>query len=108
MKEIKTTLICSHCFKESPVRITYLEESTVKLTCERCGHTIRITEKKRQDLSLTDLELRILTKPLRLALEAKKDSFRFVSTLPLRMLIKPFRIARELKEVLSTGILDKV
>ena len=98
MEDIKTSLVCSHCFKESPVKITYLENSMIKLTCERCGYTVKISQRLTPDFSLIKWERRLITKPVRMALEAKKDSLSFISTLPLRVMTKPLRIVRELEK----------
>ena len=100
MEEIETSLVCSHCFKESPVRITYLENSTVALTCRRCGYTIRVSPRVVSDFSLVEWEHRLLTKPGRLASEMRKDSLHFLSNFPLRVITKPLRVAQELEKSL--------
>jgi len=100
MKQIKTTLVCSHCFKESPIRITYLRNSPIRLTCENCGYTIKLSGITEQELSLSQWERRLLTKPLRIALETKRDSLNLISMLPIRFITKPLRIIRELEESL--------
>lgn len=98
MEDIQTSLVCSHCFKESPVKITYLENSMIKLTCESCGYAVKIPQRLIPDFSLIKWERRLITKPVRMALEAKKDSLGFISTLPLRVMTKPLRIVRELEK----------
>lgn len=98
MKNMKTSLMCSRCFKNSSVNITYVGGSTVKLTCEDCGYTIRMPPKNVLDLDFPNLERRLLTKPARVAREMEKDCFHFVSSFPLRVITKPIRIARELEK----------
>jgi len=100
MKDTKTSLVCSHCFKDSSVKITYLKNSTVKLTCENCGYTVRISSEAASHFSFTEWGYRLLTKPARTALEVKRDSLNFISTFPLRVITKPIRIARELEKSL--------
>ncbi len=102
MKEIRTILVCSHCFKESPVKIKYLHDSMFEISCERCGQKIRIYSKPEQILfsSLKEWGERALTKPIRIAIEAKRDSIQFMSTFPFRLLTKPLRIVQEVKKTL--------
>ncbi|MBE0478400.1 hypothetical protein IBX65_04685 [Candidatus Aerophobetes bacterium] len=100
MKDIQTSLICSHCLKEAPVKITYLGNSMVKVTCKSCGYTIKISPTPSSCISSVKWEHRLLTKPIRLALEMKTDSLHFISTFPLRVITKPLRIVRELEKAL--------
>jgi len=101
MREVKTTLVCSHCFKESAVRITYLGDSTIKITCESCGHITKVSPESISTFFSKDWKHRVLTKPLRIAQEVSHDPLHFVSTFPLRLLTKPLRIARELEKNLK-------
>ncbi|MCD6257101.1 bh protein [Candidatus Aerophobetes bacterium] len=96
MKEVRTTLLCSNCFKEAPMKILYIGNSMAKITCESCGYTIKVAPEEAIELYLDDLKHRILTKPLRIAKEIRKDSFQFISTFPLRVITKPLRVAREI------------
>ncbi|RLE13590.1 hypothetical protein DRJ04_04045 [Candidatus Aerophobetes bacterium] len=101
MEKIRTLLRCSHCFKDSSTKIVYSKNSAVKIICENCGYTVRIPQSSKPEFSIVDWEQRLLTKPLRIALEIKKDSFHFISTFPLRLVTKPLRIARELEKSLT-------
>jgi len=101
MKQIKSYLLCSRCFKNSPVRITYFPDSRIRLVCLRCGYTTEISSRSFSPFFLHHLEKRILTKPLRMAVELKKDSLAFLSTLPLRVITKPVRLIREIEKTLS-------
>lgn len=100
MKSLKTSLVCSRCFKDFPVRITYLKGSMIELICENCGYTTRVSSGAAPGFSLIEWERRLLTKPIRTALEIKRDSLYFMSSFPLRVITKPIRIARELEKSL--------
>ena len=101
MREAKTTLLCSHCFKESEVRITYLGNSLVKITCESCGYVTKVSSESIPRSLSKDWKHRILTKPLRIAREVSHNPLHFASTFPLRLLTKPLRIVRELEKSLK-------
>jgi len=42
IKETKTTLLCSWCFKESPILITSVGGFIVRMKCQRCGHIFKV------------------------------------------------------------------
>lgn len=102
MREIRTNLICSRCFKESPVRITYLGDSIVQMRCENCGNSMRVHSKSSvPHFSLKEWERRIVTKPVRVAMEAQSNPLRFISSFPFRLLTKPLRVSCELQRILN-------
>lgn len=102
MKEVQTTLICSHCLRETAAKITYRENSIVEIVCMSCGYTMEIYKEPVPRLCIIEWEHRLVTKPIRLALEMKRDSFHFISTFPLRVITKPLRIVRELEQEAAT------
>lgn len=99
MKQLRTSLMCSHCFKHCSVKITYLKNSTIELTCENCGYTTKVSPDLTPTLSSSEWKRRLITKPIRTALEIKRDPIYFVYSLPLRVITKPVRIARELEKI---------
>ena len=90
--------MCSQCFTEAPTLITYVEDSIVKIECERCGYVFRVSRTTLCSHLLSDWETRSFSKPLRLAKEMRSDPSLFILTFPFRVVSKPLRMARELVE----------
>jgi len=101
VKETKTTLLCSWCFKESPILITSIGGFIVRMKCESCGHTFKVPTEMFYSYFLSDWKRRILTKPTRLAEEIKSDPSSFANSFPMRVITKPFRIAREIEKYID-------
>jgi len=99
VKQIKTTLLCSWCFREAPTLITYVADSIVRIECQKCGHLFKVSRATLYSYLVSDWEKRSFTKPARLAREIKNDPSHFIIGLPFRVMSKPLRMARELIEV---------
>jgi len=56
--------MCSQCFTEAPTLITYVEDSIVKIECERCGYVFRVSRTTLCSHLLSDWETRSFSKPL--------------------------------------------
>ena len=98
IRQVKTSLYCSWCLSEAPTLITYIGDSIVKIECQSCGHTYRISKASLYSSILSEWEKRALTKPLRLAKEMKNHPSRFVLSFPFRVLSKPLRVTKELAQ----------
>ncbi|MCD6082640.1 bh protein [Candidatus Aerophobetes bacterium] len=97
VKEVKTTLLCSWCFKEAPTIITYVGDSIVRIKCESCGHTFKVSSEMLCSYLISDWRKRAFTKPIRLAEEIRKNPSRFINSLPKRVVTKPFRMLKEIE-----------
>ena len=98
VKQIKTSLVCSWCFKEALTNITYIGDCIAKIECENCNHVFEVSRTVLYSYLISDWEKRGLTKPVRLAMEIKKDPSHFIVGLPFRVMSKPLRMAKELIE----------
>jgi len=98
VKQIKTSLVCSWCFKEALTNITYVGDSIAKIECENCNHVFEVSRTVLYSYLISDWEKRGFTKPVRLAREIKKDPSHFIVGLPFRVISKPLRMAKELVE----------
>lgn len=98
VKQIKTSLVCSWCFKEALTNITYVGDSIARIECENCNHVFEVSRTVLYSYLLSDWEKRGLTKPVRLAREIKKDPSHFIIGLPFRVMSKPLRMVKELIE----------
>lgn len=101
IKETKTTLLCSWCFKESPILITSVGGFIVRMKCQRCGHIFKVPTEMFYFSLFSDWKKRILTKPARLAEEMINDPSSFTSSFPMRVITKPFRIAKEIEKCIE-------
>ena len=98
VKQIKTSLVCSWCFKEALTNITYIGDCIAKIECENCNHVFEVSRTVLYSYLISDWEKRGLTKPVRLAREIRKDPSHFIIGLPFRVISKPLRMAKELVE----------
>ncbi len=42
VKQVKTSLVCSWCFREALTNITYIGEYVAKIECESCSHVFEV------------------------------------------------------------------
>ena len=96
VKQIKTNLVCSWCFKEASHRVVYIGDSIARIECQNCGHIFRVSRATLYSYLLYDWETRGFTKPVRLAEELRDDPSHFLVGLPFRIMSKPLRLAKEL------------
>ncbi len=98
VKQIKTSQVCSWCFKEALTDITYIGDCITKIECENCNHVFEVSRTVLYSYLISDWDKRGCTKPVRLAREIRKDPSHFVVGLPFRVISKPLRMAKELIE----------
>jgi len=100
-EEIKTTLFCLHCAKETPHTIVYSGQYLRKIRCRKCNIEVQIDKEKILQLYTSDILERILSKPERLTEEVRKDISSFLLSMPFRIVSKPYRIAKEVLEIMK-------
>lgn len=93
---IETKLFCLHCQKEVPHEIHYFGVALSSIRCKECDTEIKLDRKRVLEVESLEFADRILTKPIRLTEELRKDLTHFLSTLPIRIATKPYRMAKEM------------
>ena len=100
MEEIKTTLFCLHCAKETPHSISYSGQYLRRIRCKKCNIEVHMDKEKILQLYTSDVLERILTKPERLTEEVRRNISSFLLSLPFRIVSKPYRLAREVLDIM--------
>jgi len=98
-EEIKTSLTCLRCQKDTLHRVVYQGGMIRAIRCEECGLEVSFDQTKLLALYGEDLVKRVLTKPRRLTEEYERDLFTFFSSIPFRIVTKPYRMLRELESL---------
>jgi len=101
IKEVRTTLLCSWCSKETPNIITYVGDSIARIKCQSCGHTLKISPETLYSYLISDWRRRAFTKPIRLAEEIRENPCHFINSFPQRVISKPLRMIREMELIES-------
>ncbi len=98
-------LDCPNCLTETVHEVRYVAGLLYQAGCTACGQRLEVDRKRLRELYLRGLPRRILTKPGRLAREARQDPVAFAVSLPIRVLTKPARVAEEAGTV--AGVLNE-
>ncbi len=98
-------LDCPNCLTETVHEVRYVAGLLHQATCTACGQRLEVDRKRLRDLYLRGLPRRILSKPGRLAREARHDPMAFVASFPIRVLTKAARVAEEAGTV--AGVLNE-
>lgn len=97
-------LDCPNCLAETIHEVRYVAGLLYQVNCTTCGQRLEVDRRRLRELYVRGLPRRILTKPGRLAREARRDPVAFAIGFPLRVLSKPARVAEEAGTVV--GVLD--
>lgn len=97
-------LDCANCLAETTHEVRYVAGLLHQINCQVCGQRLEVDHHRLRELYLRGLPKRILTKPGRLAKEARQDPAAFAASLPGRVISKPARVAEEAGTV--AGLLD--
>jgi hypothetical protein len=93
---VRTWLRCARCGRETPHDIRYAGRVMRSASCVACGLE---TELQGRSDCLSDMSLRLRTKPKRIARELCSRPQRLL-TIPRRVVSKPSRVGQEVREVI--------
>ncbi len=99
--KIDTELFCLHCDKECAHTITYAGQYLSRVRCKECGTEIELDRTRIMENYATETLERILTKPIRVTEEMRKDLTAFLASVPIRIMTKPYRMAKEIMDVIG-------
>jgi hypothetical protein len=102
---VGVVLECPNCRQETHHVVHYVARLLHWLECESCGHRWDVSHRWLFDRYLRAFPSRIVSKPARLAREARSRPVAFALSMPRRLVSKPARVAGEVGAV--TGILDQ-
>ena len=88
-------LVCPSCLVPTPHEAHYVAGMLVRVRCKACGQRWDVGHDQLRTWYLRGLPRRIMSKPARLAREARERPVEFAVTIPLRVLSKPARLAGE-------------
>ena len=87
---------CDHCQGEHLHEVRYAGRVLASTVCSNCGHGLAKDLAELRRAYLTDIEQRVLTKPLRMLRSAVHHPVVFARDLPGAVLTKPAKIGAEL------------
>jgi predicted RNA-binding Zn-ribbon protein involved in translation (DUF1610 family) len=102
---IGVALECPNCGHETRHEIHYVARLLHRMECESCGHRWDVNHSWLRHRYLLGFPSRIVSKPVRLAREARSQPIAFALSIPGRVFSKPARVAGEVGTV--AGILDE-
>jgi hypothetical protein len=94
-------LECPACGREAEHEVRYVGGLLHVVECSQCGQRLEVQHSVLERAYLQGLTVRIVTKPIRMGLEAKRNPLRFARSLPRRLVTKPPRMAGEVAEVIG-------
>jgi hypothetical protein len=95
-----TVLTCVACGREGEHELVSVGRLLHSTRCLACGHVVRHEQRDLMAAYLSDLEHRLVTKPVRLARRAAGNPLAFLASLPGAVLRQPAKFIEELRTVL--------
>jgi hypothetical protein len=102
---VTVELGCLNCVRETQHEIRYVAGLLHRAECLRCGQRWDVSHRHLTDRYFRKVPGRILSKPGRLAREARRQPIAFVLGMPVRLVSKPARVVGEVGAV--AGVLDE-
>lgn len=102
---VSVVLECPNCGHETRHVVHYVARLLHRLECGSCGHRWDVDHRWLRDRYLRGFPSRVVSKPGRLAHEARSQPVAFALSIPGRLVSKPARVAGEVGAV--AGILDE-
>jgi hypothetical protein len=102
---MRVELGCLNCVRETQHEVHYVAGLLHRAECLRCGQRWDVSHQRLRDRYFRRVPGRILSKPGRLAREARRQPIAFFLGMPVRLASKPARVAGEVGAV--AGVLDE-
>ncbi|VBB08504.1 Hypothetical protein LUCI_3777 [Lucifera butyrica] len=98
---LEVGLSCSKCLKEQIHTLVYDNDVLIRSECQNCGKEVFFYEGSLLAVYAKEVVCRILTKPIRMSREFRRDLGNAIATLPSRIVSKPGRIMEEVRQVVN-------
>lgn len=98
---VTTELYCPNCLGLTPQRVRYVAGMLHRVDCAACGGSWDVGHRWLWHRYLRHLPKRLISKPARLADEARRHPVTFALGLPGRVMSKPVRMASEVGTVVG-------
>jgi hypothetical protein len=100
---VVTDLYCLSCLQTTTHEVKYVAGLLHRVDCRACGEGWDIGHRWLWHHYLRHLPIRLISKPARLADEARRHPFSFALRLPSRLASKPVRMASEVGAIAGLG-----
>jgi hypothetical protein len=90
-------LTCANCQGEQLHEVVYAGRLLARTVCSNCGHELAKDLPNLRRAWVSDVEHRVLTKPMRMLRQAIDHPLSFARALPGAVLTKPARLEHELR-----------
>lgn len=98
-------LDCPNCLRATRHEVHYVAGLLHRLDCQVCGQRWAISHRRLRNQYLRHMPARILSKPVRLVREARRQPLALALSMPIRLFSKPARLAGEVGAV--AGMFDE-
>ena len=102
---VQADLECLNCQCETRHEVHYVAGLLHRLECLECRQRLDVSHRQLRSRYIRLVPQRIISKPARLAREARSRPIRFALSMAVRVFSKPARVAHEVGTV--AGVLDE-